>query len=577
MKTKLIINNLFGYSEEAKSYCYAKLEPGANIISGRNTSGKSSFFLAILYTFGINDTNVQFSEVLSLNPFFRVDCTLMKDGISSDLTLIREDSTLVIKQDGVPTRRFNGINANNSTEHIKLKEYFHELFDFHLNLESTKDYKPAPIEVIFLPYYVSQRVGWVYLRKSFSSLDYYKNFKTDYLDYYLGIENTDEREKKKTLEKLLRNITEEIQFLEKYIANNDELQISKLADEDYVAKSREYIEEYTNRAKGLSEDEKNYVLKCNELGYSTERLSVLRRVSKHQHAQGIETGECPICKQTLEYSLAEVYELLQENNDTQSEIVKHRKKIKEIQSELNSLNEKIRERKEEIQNKYRVMSRYSNAEHSFDSWLNNKANLKLLKNAHEKIGELTVEKDRILVELRRFSSEEDIKVIRGEKSREFLTLFSRNLKDLRVRELTEPRFTQLYDISVFPSDGVELHKTVMAYHFAFNELIKDINNVHRFPFMLDAIFKEDIELHNKGLILNFISKRKPSDTQIIISIAESTDHEAVVDNYNDQHFNGEANIISIGNGLKERAFLHEYLGQHNDLLAETLKLLEGGE
>lgn len=577
MKATLIIKNLFAYSDNAKSYCYAKLEPGINIISGRNTSGKSSFFLAILYAFGINDTNIQFGEVLKLNPFFRLDCTLIKNGVTSNLVLIREDATLIIQQSGLPTRRFNGINANNSAEHVKLKEYFHELFDFHLSLESVRDYKPAPIEVIFLPYYISQRVGWVYLRKSFSSLDYYKNFKVDYLDYYLGIENTDEREKKKVLEKRLRNIFEEITFLERYIADSDDLQISKLSDEDYVSKSREYIDEYAHRVKELTTDEKNYILKCNELGYLQERLSVLRRVSKHQHSNGVEAGECPVCKQALAYSLGDTYELLQEHNDTEAEITKHRKKIKEVQADINSLNERIRERKEEIQNKYRVMSRYSNAEHSFESWLNNKANLKLLKNAHEKIGELTIQKDGVSNQLKRFRSEDDLQDIRIEKSKEFSALFFRNLRDLNVRELTEPRFTRLYEISVFPSDGVELHKTIMAYHFAFNDLIKDTDDIHRLPFMLDAIFKEDIDASNKRLILNFISKRKPADTQIIMSIAEAIDHEMVIDTYNAQHFSGEANVISIGGGTKERAFLDEYDGQHDDLLMETLRIIEGSQ
>ena len=53
------------------------------------------------------------------------------------------------------------------------------------------------METMFLPYYVSQDVGWVYLRKSFSNLNFYKNFKEDFLDYYLGIENVIDREEKK--------------------------------------------------------------------------------------------------------------------------------------------------------------------------------------------------------------------------------------------------------------------------------------------------------------------------------------------------------------------------------------------
>lgn len=104
----------------------------------------------------------------------------------------------------------------------------------------------------------------------------------------------------------------------------------------------------------------------------------------------------------------------------------------------------------------------------------------------------------------------------------------------------------MFEITAFPLQGVELHKTVMAYHFAFNKYIKATSYIHRIPFMLDAIFKEDIDIDNKDKILKFIEKHKPSDTQTIISIADTKNEREVIKGYNKNYFYNEATLICIG-------------------------------
>ena len=64
--------------------------------------------------------------------------------------------------------RFNGIGSDNSVEHQKLKKYFSSLFDFNLLLESNSGISEAPMETLFLPYYVSQDVGFKQRQKIIS-------------------------------------------------------------------------------------------------------------------------------------------------------------------------------------------------------------------------------------------------------------------------------------------------------------------------------------------------------------------------------------------------------------------------
>ena len=65
----------------------------------------------------------------------------------------------------------------------------------------------------------------------------------------------------------------------------------------------------------------------------------------------------------------------------------------------------------------------------------------------------------------------------------------------------------------------EIHKN-KAY-----EIINETNNIHRLPLILDSIFKEDLEAKSKEMILEFICKNQPDDTQTIISVADNKSKE----------------------------------------------------
>lgn len=575
MTINLKYNKFFAYSESSAKHFYTEFDSGINIVHGRNTSGKSTLFLSILYTFGINDGNHYLKEILDEKLIFRIDCTLIKNNLSEPIILIRDEDTLYIKASKIPLKRFNGISSNNSAEHVKLKLFLNELFEFNLHLESKNEYKPAPIETMFLPYYISQTVGWVYLRKSFSSLDFYKNFKEDYLDYYLGLEPSIDRVKKHELESKLKTLQYEISLIEKFEIKNEDIQLTKLIDEQFIETSNSYIEKYSKNHSTLIERENDYVLKCNELGYWQERKSTLNKVSNSQKSQAPEAGSCPTCSQSLPFGISETYKYLQEENDTNHELLVIKGKIKDIQSKINSLQKSITEDREIISKEYSVLNKYVNSNVSYEKWLKNKANTELISNLNQKIGQLTIEKAGIENNLASYKTDVEIEKARNDQTNTFTSTFLNFLSQLGVKKLEEDRYTKLYQISAFPSQGVELHKTIMAYHFAFNQVIKETDNIHRFPFMLDAIFKEDLDDENKTVILKFINNNRPKDTQIIFSIAQAKSQLSNASKYNIEYFSSNAKLIQIGDGTSERSFLQAYNDQQSELLSETLEIMNG--
>ncbi|HFG2069633.1 TPA: hypothetical protein ACGF3O_003237, partial [Vibrio cholerae] len=148
--------------------------------------------------------------------------------------------------------------------------------------------KPASLEVMFLPYYVSQSVGWVYLRSSFSNLNFYKNFKEDYLNYYLGLASNHDREEKIRLTEQKKELDSEVKQLERNL-KKDKFKVAKLLDEKFGLEAENYIRGY-NESFRLLTDARNDVIKfSNQLSLMNTRLKVINQTEKNLKKQ--EPGE----------------------------------------------------------------------------------------------------------------------------------------------------------------------------------------------------------------------------------------------------------------------------------------------
>lgn len=577
MKSILKYKSFFAYSEKTNKSFFTEFKDGINIVYGRNTSGKSTLIQSILYTFGINDVKTPLTDILDEKPIFRLDFVLLRNGINRPFTFIREDENIYVKQENEVTKSFFGISGNSSAEHTKLKNYLYEIFNFNLCLQKKDSMVQASIETIFLPYYISQSTGWVYLRKSFNGLEYYKNFKIDYLDYYLAIENDIDRADKQLLEKEKETYTNEIKFYNEFEVNNTELTLTKMVDESFINKANNYIESFQKKQDLLVTKEKEYIDICNQISFYTTRISVLSKVKKNHLKQNPENSNCPVCHHRLNSSIEAIYEYHQDLNDTVFQLTDLKEKQKKKQGTLNTLNNKIQELKIEISNEYDIVKKYEKDKITFDKWLDNKTNSKLINNIELKLVKLNGKLQDKVKALEKYKTDDDILGLRKSFDIKFSSLLKKYLIELEIisKSLNKDKFTNLYDSTVFPMQGVELHKAILAHNFAFNKIINDNNkNIHRLPFLIDAIFKEDIDGGNKKTILDFVHKNRPLDTQTIISIAyKDEEDESVIHQYNKEHFNNEVNLICIGNATKTQAFLSKFNNTHKGTLEDTLSII----
>ncbi len=574
MKVTLEIKDILVYSELNDKYFFTTFKDKLNVIYGKNTAGKSTLIQLILFSFGINDNKIKLTEILTEEIFVRLNCVLNKGTEKQNFTFIRQDETLIIKDNNSKIIRFNGIGSDNSAEHIKLKKYFNKLFNFNLLLESNSGISEAPMETIFLPYYVSQDVGWVYLRKSFSNLTYYKNFKEDFLDYYLGIENIIDRKEKKKIEKEINNLQKQIKFFKNVERENEELEVSKIINSSLSGKANELIESISSKKNELLALEKHYVNLSNKLTFYNQRLSVVSKVKRNHKNQIPGKDLCPTCTQILPNNIEQVYEHFQEENDTIAMLSELKSKIKTTQSKINSTNQKIEILRKSINSEYITFNKYSESDVTLENWINNKANIQLFENLLKQIGGLTIELDTKKEKLKEYKTDDDIIFERAKKNKIFKTEYFKNNVALGLPSLKEERFYKLYDISSFPFQGVELHLAVLSYHFAFNKLLSQSKTIHRLPFILDSIFNEDIDAGNKINILNFINSNFPTDTQTILSIADDKNVKSQIESYKADILKDNAHMICIGNGTEKKALLKDNDNLYAELIADTYSIIE---
>ncbi|MCS6172845.1 MULTISPECIES: hypothetical protein [Shewanella] len=568
-------NNFFAYSSKENKYFNTTFSEGINIVHGKNTSGKSTFIQAIFYTFGINDEKRKLTDLLKESVVFRLDFTIYTP-IPTKVSIVRDDEIVSIKVAEKPPVKFIGISGNKSREHIKLKQYISELFGFTLHLEYENEYKPASLEAMFLPYYIAQDVGWVYRHKSFRGLDFVKNFKNDFFDYYLGITNNFDRLEKTRLDKEKKELEAESRLLHEIERSDKQIKLAKLKDEVFTAKTIQYIEPYKENKSKLIELEKEYISLCNKITLLEESRKVLLRVKRSLNKDILSDTKCSKCDQELSHSIEDTYSYFQNLNDTEKQLIElneNLKDLKDSQGLLNSVINNINDKKKIVEEDYYELLDYNVDNVTLESWLKNKVNIKLSLELKIKLGEITSKLYEIDKQLSVFKTDDTVKRERYSASYSFKSIFEKYISELKIKPFEDKCFYLLYEIPAFPRQGVELLKTLLAYNFSFVEIIKKTDYIHVLPFSLDAIFEGDFEDESKNEILEFIKSHPSPNQQLIISIADSKSNANSAMTYNEKHFNNKAKLICIGENTEQRSLLTKYNGEFEDYILETMEIL----
>ena len=189
-----------------------------------------------------------------------------------------------------------------------------------------------------------------------------------------------------------------------------------------------YIEQFKDNEEELRKKESEYIDKCNQLSFYSNRIKILNKVKRNHLQQSPEKGSCPICQQKLNFSIETIYEYHQDLNDTENQLIEIKDKQKKLQGSINSLKEKIESLKEKIYKEFSLVKKYEQEKITFEKWLNNKSNTKLIQNIKSKLFKLHQDLTKNKESLKKYKTDDELQKLRNSFDSKFSKIFQKYLK-----------------------------------------------------------------------------------------------------------------------------------------------------
>lgn len=447
-------------------------------------------------------------------------------------------------------------------------------------LQQQSELVSAPLEAAFLPFYISQSLGWIYIRESIGDYRFYKDFKTDYLDYYSGISSGHHRVEKYNLEKEKKATLFEIKQLSDYKEEDQELKFTSEIQNRFEGKSKDFIDNFKELNNKLLKDETSYSTLCNKLASLKARKNVLSKTLRNIKVQKPIRDLCPTCNQNLPGGIQEIYSHFQDLNDAQKEKEVASDEIKKLTSRINSMESNLYLLRNEIEESHQSLRKTELGSVTYSSWINHNANLKLIQKIDNKKNALDKDLENLNEKIKSIGTDSDIEKDRIKKENRFFQIFKDKLNFLDAPIPQKDKYKNLYSITSFPCQGVELHETLLAYNFSFYEFVSENSACHKFPFILDAVFKEDIDPESRKKIFSFLSKESFKTDQMIFSVATFKNDKPPstplfdIEEIKREYFTEHTKLICIGDGKTKRTILSDPADEDDARILETLTLLE---
>lgn len=321
--------SLLIFDKEKQTARKINFQPGVNIItSKRNSVGKTSLSLMILYSFG---AKVKFSDKWNLNNIF-TKLTILKD--TSEIEIIRHKDTYTILANG--ERFFYAVQKNGYSEKL------YELLGLTIKIKdkNADTYSTAVPSLYLLPYFLSQ-TKTEEDRSVFEDLNMYNKADLyDALYYHVGaLDNhyssvvhqfTRTKKEFEELRKAREKQIAEIQYLEGKLAEhkNTKLVDSESDIENDIAVYEKYStrkQEYYSLIKESSELKHKIKLLNNAL---VENLTYTERLLEDEDII------CPVCNSNITDFISSALKVGIAESDINAE-------LGELKSELLSVDRKI--------------------------------------------------------------------------------------------------------------------------------------------------------------------------------------------------------------------------------------------
>ena len=512
------------FSYKKKTGRILNLDNDIVIVKGGNQSGRSSMLMSLYSSLG--------AEIKTFSPQWKQDniITLLKvsiDGVVFQFLHIGKEYYVF---------DLNGHLYYKSSNRLANGSKLANLLGFNLTFTNDETSKvQMPVEFMFLPFYISQDKGWDQPLRSFESFNVYGG-KRNALYYYIGVikddyflicNNLDEANAQ------LRKVELELEYdgdFSSYINERIRRQRITVNISDFDKEKDEFVTKASEMKKELGQ-----LLTDLRKMYDRKAYLEYRKQQMHDNFREIDNDlkyaiskeeklTCPMCGAHVKNDAVGTYMMIQDKNQCKNAILEYEKEINIIQNKIENLEAKsltlrdsIKEielllvtKKNDIEFKdvlYSEMFKY------LEETLSDREKDALMRKAELE------NRLREMLDKAKLYEDNDFKDFVDE---DFKCYVTHALREMNVSSIfiNENHIKFGHKISM---DGSLVSKCIVAYTYAYYELIKKYSGKLFCPIVIDETNQNGVDRPGEKAIVDFLIEHKPNDAQLILSINNDVD------------------------------------------------------
>lgn len=498
-----------------------ELKSGINVIQGDNKTGKSSFLKSIYYAFGA-ETGMH-PTWIALNPIVIVDFRYN----SQKYTIMRNVRNIWVYDAD------KNLIHNSSSITRGFTPFFSRFFNFKVELTTRNRVKQqATPAFCLMPFYIDQDLSWEKNWNSFQNLGQFTNWRKDLAAFHSGVTSSNYYSLKSQKDTLLLNKNQleiELQAIEG-IRNQS---LEEIKDVDFTIPLDEFKHEITNLLEELNKiksDSSQLKEKLRELYKEKEIIKEQIKITNHSLRELNKDYEycvkdlghnvdCPTCGAIYENSFAERFSIA---ND-EDQCLDLKMELESKYSQLLSSIEKSREKFFETHKRMKLVDNLLQTKKkriTLRELISYEGSRSLISRLSTKIQELRLKIQKIsraIIEINKQLK----KIIDPRRKKRIIETYRQNmgqfLKDLNVKDLPFESYKELH--SSIHEKGSDKPRALLAYYFSILKVMSVSSDSGTFfPIIIDAPLQQEQDQENTKVILDFIGKNCPEDTQLILGI-----------------------------------------------------------
>lgn len=491
-------------SLDQKKGFYFEFSPDINLIYGENDTGKSSLIKSLYYTLG---ADVRLDKKWIDDDFISKVNICVK---GRDYAFVRHDKRISIFD-----LSDNNKQLVSSIHRLEIAKVVGDIFDFNLKLivKNTGIQAQAYPATLYLPFYIDQDNGWSSVLESFNGLGMYKDWQKNTLQFHTGV-----RPKK------YYKLQGEISLIDFDLAKlHSTLQALKAAKERFESSFGRVlfdidVEYYEVLLQGFLN--KSQKLHEKETAYRTELIRTLSL--RDQIAFDIEESKKQLAENDID-SLSKIASL-----DDRYAVLKNQEILLKVIPKLYEQKDKYDQDIENIQkqlkaaqatsSELRDMLQKTEGELTLQDIIRSQASKEVEFTFDEQMGELSVEisdldatRAKLVTEMSECANRKNTMEINN-AFKKHLRFAQRELeiKNPVVKDATH------YNAITKRETGSRAPRSVLAYHYALLNTIRDKSSIPMLPVVIDSPKQQDPDQNITKKIFDLCVDRLSDGNQLIM-------------------------------------------------------------